>query len=374
MILGVLNASAWSILYSGLDLNVELACQVYSALLAFFLLGIFIFDKDNYPVKIDITNKPNVIFSTLILLFPLLMFIESYFTLGYIPILSGVSIIDSMYTESYGKLYGYKSIMLFSIILSVYYSTYYKDDKNRALFFKFLTVLYMAISLFDGKRVIFICSLLCTFIYMNKVHGSEYIKKKAIYYIAIIFVIYTGISSLRSGGVSTDDVMTLDTFFYSVGVEFRDFIWTVTYYEPGEIPGYSWTLSSIGSFVNGSILSMLGVDKNSLVVMDSARSWMHLFDIDLGIRTGLFSELWFEFGGYSVLVSFIFGALISKLNSGIYKASSIKELMFRGFIYSFIFLAVMGQSSLFFGVLITCVYIFIIYNFIDYVMNKKINW
>jgi hypothetical protein len=35
-------------------------------------------------------------------------------------------------------------------------------------------------------------------------------------------------------------------------------------------------------------------------------------------------------------------------------------------------LAIMGQSSLLFGALITCIYIFIIYQFIEYVVNKRV--
>jgi len=208
---------------------------------------------------------------------------------------------------------------------------------------------------------------------MNKLYGFQYIKSKSIYYISIIFITYTGISKLRSGDTDSG-VTSIDDVFYSVGAEFRDFMWTVTNYEPGEIPDYSWVLSSLGSFFNGKILSILGFDKNTLVGMDSARSWMHVFEIDLGIRTGIFSELWFEFGPFSVIVSLVLGVFVSKVCADIYRAGTIKALIFKVFVFSFVFLAVMGQSSLLFGVLITCIYIFIIYNLIECIVNKRIKF
>jgi len=371
MLIGIANAAAWSLLFSGSDLKVETACLIYTSLLMCFLLGVLVFDKRKITNPLDLTVKPNSLWSFIILVFPLIMMIESYLVLGYIPILSGGSIIDSMYSANYGKLYGYKSVMIFSIILSVYFTTYFNGKgKVKTVVFSILTVLLLMISLFDGKRVIFLCSLLSIFIYMNKLYGLGYIKRRSIYFIPIIFITYTGISSLRRG--NSNIVMTsVDALFYSMGVEFRDFVWTVTYYEPGTIPGYSWVSSSLGSFINGNILSILGFDKNTLVAMDSARSWMGLFDIDLGIRTGIFSELWFEFGFFAILPAFIFGLFTSKICGDIYRATNITTLIFKLFTYAFVFFAVMGQSSLLFGVLITCIYIFILYNIIEFLTPKK---
>ncbi len=371
MLLGIANAAVWSILFANLDLKLETACLIYTSLLMCFLLGIFVFDKKTITPPLDLTVKPNSIWSIIILVFPLIMMIESYLVLGYIPILSGGSIIDSMYSANYGKLYSYKSVMVFSIILSVYYSTYFDGkDKFIAVFFSILTLVFLMISLFDGKRVIFLCSALSIFIYLHKLYGLDYIKKRSIFFISCIFLCYTGIANLRSGDISTS-MKSVEILLYSTGAEFRDFIWTVTYYEPGTIPGYSWVSSSLGAFINGNILSIFGFDKNALVAMDSARSWMNLFDIDLGIRTGMFSELWFEFGVYAILPVFILGLFTSKICGDICRATTIETLIFKLFVFGCVFLAVMGQSTLFFGMLITCIYIFILYSFIDFLTPKK---
>ena len=143
-----------------------------------------------------------------------------------------------------------------------------------------------------------------------------------------------------------------------MGAEFKDFAWTVTHYEPFTIPNYSWVQSSLGSFFNGFLLSLVDINKNELVHMDSARAWMDIYGIELGIRTGIISELWFEFSYFGMLLMFVFGCALSKLTSKIYIEKELFKFILFSILYAYLLLAIMGQSSLFFGVSITVVYLY----------------
>jgi len=372
MLVGIANSASWSILHSAQDLDIERASTIYLVFLVVFLLGVFLFDRRVSLVQGEVHDMPHKLWVYLLLAYPLLMFLEAFISLGYIPILSGVGIVEDMYNVNYGSLYSYKSVMLFSILLCLHFYRIHSEQASRKGFiYIILLLVFLFISLFDGKRVVFLASLLMMLGYMFKVFGLAYVKKNAFSFGFIACFFYVGTSIVRAGTSDSIQDFNLDTVFYSVGAEFRDFAWTVTNYEPGEIPNYSWTISSLGSFVNGAILKILGYEKATLVSMDSARSWMDIFGIELGIRTGLFSELWFEFGFYGLVLIFVLGVWVSKLSAGLYEAKKFKDVAFKLFIYAFIVLSIMGQSSLFFGVFITAVYVYAVLWIIQRVFPKN---
>jgi hypothetical protein len=370
MPIGLANVSAWSILHSGQDLDIERACFIYLVFLVSFLFGIYLLDVKQDPIRIGREWGLHYVWVLLLLLFPVLMFFESIINVGYIPILSG-GFVDEMYNISYGKLYSYKAIMIFSILIAFHlYSSSRSEKSTWTYLYLLVFIFFLLSSLFDGKRVVFLASVIAVFSYMYKVYGWVYIKKNIYSYCIFVFIFYVGMSLLRSGD-EFEGGKSIHNIFYFLGAEFRDFAWTVTNYTPGEIPNYSWVASSLGSFINGGVLSFLGFDKGGLVFMDSARSWMNVFEIELGIRTGIFSELWFEFGFLGIFFSFLLGLSLSKISTGLYAARNLRGMIFKLFVYAYIFLSIMGQSSLFFGVLITSIYVYLVLLIIEVLLPEK---
>ena len=363
-VIGVTNSASWSYIYSNQDLDVERSVFIYFFYICVFLLGALFTGGDN---KIEAIEKFTIhpLWSIVILVYPFLMIAESYLRIGYIPILISGDITDLMYNLNYGLLYNYKACMIVSVLLCMKYIKINLDSNNKTKFFVFIFLLfiYLLISLFDGKRVMFLASLLVIAGFLFKVNGRDFVKKYSVYFALLIVFVYVFIALSRGGNSFGEN--GIHDVFYSIGVEFRDYVWTVTNYEPGEITGYSWALSSIGSFINGGVLTFLGFDKSELVSMDSARSWMYLFEIELGIRTGIVSELWFDYGYAGVIVIFIFGLLLGKVCRSLQSETKFVGFMFYVCLYAFIVLLIMGQSSVFFGFSITLVYLLITMKMFD---------
>lgn len=371
LVFGCFFTAAHSIIYSGEDIDIESACFIYMLFLCSFQIGVFSIEK-KHECQHSITDlKVSVVFGLFILLYPYLMFIESVLKIGFVPMLQGGDIIEDMYTLNYGKLYSYKIVMLFSILYA-WRLMLNSTDRIKKFTFCLLVISYLAISLFDGKRVVFIAGMILLSVYVFKIYGLSSIKKWGTIFASILILTYSSISTFRSGGAR--DFEGLYRYFLSVGVEFKDFAWTVTYFEPFTIPNYSWVKSSIGSFVNGFFLSLLDIEKSELVHMDSARAWMDIYGISLGIRSGIISELWFEFGYWGVCVMFLFGLLLSKLTAKIYLETSFFKFAFLSLLYAYTMLAIMGQSSLFFGVVITAIYFYfawVLSNKLDPVLRRE---
>ncbi len=374
IIIGISNITAATYLYPVDNIEINNASIIYQLYFLFFILGIAFYENKNKNKNkintIDSSTNNTSTWVILILIYPLLMFIQMYISIGYIPLLSGESIIDTMYNINYGFLYGYKAIIVISIIIA--FDKFFISDKVSTKYaWGLLTLIYIFISLADGKRIMFLASSIVIFVYLMKEIGIKKLKIKLPLYITLLLTFYTGISLIRSSENAGDRGFEWANLFYSFGVEFKDYAWTVTYYNPGEIENYSWILSSIASFINGGFLKILGLNKGEMVSLDSARAWSDLFNIDLGIRTGIISEIWFSYGFLGLPILTLLGVFLSWITIKIYNEKNKELLYLYSYLYSFIFLMIMGQSSLFFGVSITAVYIYIA-RWLIYTFTRKI--
>ncbi|MBL0711380.1 MAG: oligosaccharide repeat unit polymerase, partial [Colwellia sp.] len=371
LVIGVFFSAAHSIVYSGENIDIERACFIHLLFLFSFQCGVLLIEKKEKCINVIIEFKSSFIFGIGILIYPYIMFAESFLKIGYIPMLQGGNIVDDMYTINYGKLYNYKIIVLFSILYAAHILVHSSTSIKRTLYCLILSS-YFFISLFDGKRVIFLAGMIILTIYFFKIYGLTFIKRWVGIFFSVLIFVYSSIASLRGGGAR--DFEGIHRFFLAVGVEFKDFAWTVTHFEPFTIPNYSWLASSLGSFINGFFLSIIDIDKNDLVHMDSARAWMDIYGIELGIRTGLISELWFEFGYFGLCVIFLFGIFLTKLTSRIYNEKVLFKFSFYSLLYAYLLMAIMGQSSLLFGVAITAIYLYfawIIVNKLDPILRGE---
>jgi oligosaccharide repeat unit polymerase len=382
LIVGNLNSGAWSYLFFSDNVDIEQASDIYLCFVLFFCIGVLSVSALRTTKEIEVSKKflsesivdnSSPFFKIIVFAYPVLMLFESTIAIGYVPIFAGDNIVDVMYELNYGTLYNYKVIMVVSVFFSFYYMIfYYNKSKMRFLFFLTVFVLFCAISVFDGKRVVILASLCLISIYVSKRFGFSFIRKYSLVFSSVLFFLYVGTALMRANITFSEFFSNgFHSIFYSLGTEYRDFAWTVSYYNPGEIPGYSWVKSSIGSLINGSTLSFMGFDKVQLVHMDSARSWMDIFGIELGIRTGIISELWFEFGWWGNIVIFIFGTVASWLSKQLMLSTTISKLIFVSLIYSYLFLSIMGQSSVFFGVLTTSFYLYVLFLITNFLFKSK---
>jgi hypothetical protein len=145
------------------------------------------------------------------------------------------------------------------------------------------------------------------------------------------------------------------------GVEFRDYIFSYTHYKPGQIPGYNFEISSIGAFMNSSLLKVFGYSKIELVQMGSAFSWMRLDNSEFGIRTGVVCELYFAYGYWGLSGMVVVGFLASKVTNAIANPKSYFSLIQNCILYSLIIMLIVGQSDVFFGCLSMMFYTWILF-------------
>ena len=373
MVIGVLNISTSVKLYGADIRGVEDAMLIYQIYLFIFSASIVFFENIFSASKVGKCDleKTSVTaeWGWLLILFPFLMFIEVYLKLGFIPVLAGENIVGEMYEYDYGFLYSYKGIMLFSMIIVFHKLLKSKFSSGKILWFCTL-LLMLAISLMESKRIIFLCSMIMVLVYLYKVKGMQFIVKWGGWYGLAALALYVFMASVRSAEGVFARGSGWDHVFYMVGVEFKDFAWTVTHFVPGGIKDYSWFVSSIASFVNGNVLSLFGFNKGELTVLDSAHTWSALFGIDLGIRTGIISELWFGYGYAGLLIMGCFGLYTTWLVDRIDSVREAEPLFLYLYLYSFVVLLIMGQSSMFFGVLITGIYVHVALWLIKYFRIK----
>lgn len=375
--IGNLNTIASSIVLGSYYRNLELqdASQIYLWGCNFYLAGLLLFENifnNNrnaiYSVR-AIKSNLHPLIGIMLLAFPIAWLASLYKTLGYIPILQGASIVDDMYNMGYGPLYPYSSCIIISIIYAAYRAMTERSFAKRCAY-TLLAVAFVIISTADGKRVLAMAAIGGVIgISFRILQEKTWTRILPAICSAVLFL-YVGVLLLRVGD---DGGMTSNTYsrLMIVGVEFRDFVYTVNHYKPGEIPDYSWLISSLASMTNGFVLNLMGYDKAYLTSLDSARAWSQIFNINFGIRTGIISELWFAYGlasmGYLVIFGFLTGTCTKLLRS----VHGVRGLLIFAAVFGMILLAITGQSTSTLGVLPVFLYLYIAIRLAELVLRRK---
>jgi hypothetical protein len=133
--------------------------------------------------------------------------------------------------------------------------------------------------------------------------------------------------------------------------------------------GYDWTRSIIASIFNRNILDVFGVDKDAWIEMDSARAWMRAYQITLGLRTGIVSELYFAFGNAVYVYMICLGVIVSSIVTYVRKSRTEIGYIFSVSILSTVALAIMGQSTAVVGSIVTLVYGWLAINLLSVLAN-----
>ena len=184
-------------------------------------------------------------------------------------------------------------------------------------------------------------------------------------------MIYLIAAELRSAGSSAHRTSTPYASFAAIGVEYRDYVWGFVNLRPEAVrgAGYDWVGSSAASATPGFLLNLLDIDKQQLVVRDSARVLMGFFNVKLGIRVGLPGELWFAMQWLALPLFVLFGMLIqliastiARLDHHVYKAILVTGLAICAF-------SIMGQSTVTFGLILPLIYLALLTWFVQRLFN-----
>ncbi len=363
--------NTWELAYSN-TINFYQPLFIHYIFSTAFCLGALLAEKFNNSDKVLFVglpkDSPKRAWQNILLAFPLVFFASMYFAWGTIPLLSGARIVDDMYEVKIGITQAFVLIIFFSVQYTAQNVINARTPFLKG-FWIFVTITFLFISACDGKRVILLMSLIGVYQLVIKIRGS--VSKIGLYtLLCIVAITYITVELIRS---ANSGVFTTDGLLGGIGVEFMEFAWTTTYYDPGQIPGYSWTKSTFASVVNSTVLNLFGLSKQSMIQMDSARAWSDLHNTPFGIRSGIISELYFEFGYFAVALIGVLGAAFTKLCIQMNSTESYPNYLFLLSIYCLSALALMGQSTVTFGGITTSFYIWIAYKIVAVFSSRTLS-
>ena len=289
---------------------------------------------------------------------PLLVYPPLYavvLTLTGGTILSGGSLIDSMYSIERGPIYGMRIALVPTMGFLALFAL---SARGRAkLLVQFYIFFSLFVSVLDGKRDMALLGFLAILFVML---SSQVLRARGGRVVAMLLVVafsYGALSNLRSQRDVEFDTWT--SFASIAGIEYRDFAHTVNYWSPEymETLNYDFVKSSLGALINGDVLAVFGVDKFDLIQQDSARAWQRASLSQFGIRTGLVSELYFGLPNAWFLLLAGFGASLGALRRWSVQAQGELGQVMAITALSAATLAVFSQTSATLGFVMSLIYI-----------------
>lgn len=355
--IGSINTLTSSIILGGYYSYMDLgeATQIYLFGCCYYFIGLWISEAIFKNGRIDrygIESSSQTIKGTaavLILLFPIAWAISLVLSVGYIPIFSGLNIVDDIYELSYGPLYAYGIAIVISTLFAAQLAMHSTRPILKASYWT-ASFLFLSISFLDGKRAIAMIAI-AGIIGISFKHYKDRTWTRILPTLATaMLATYVIILLLRVGDSS---VLQSDVYrkYMIIGVEFRDFVYTVNHFRPFEIDNYSWATSTLASMGNGWLLSLVGLDKSELTSLDSARAWASIWNTKFGIRTGIVSELWFAYGHFYSVILVILGFINGKVAFQLSASKTSFKTIAYGCLYGLFLLLVTSQSTFTFGII-----------------------
>jgi hypothetical protein len=260
-----------------------------------------------------------------------------------------------MYELDYGPLYGYGFIITLSVLAA---SDLARTARSRWRRFGsgLLAALFMVLSFVDSKRYTAMAAIAAAIAYFLRARVIRALRMRTIALVCGGGMTFYFVGALVRIAFDPTVLAIPALMFQMVGVEYRDFVQSVIRFEPGRIPNYDWLASAVGAMVNSSVLDAFGIRKQDLVEMGSAYAWKPLFGTELGIRTGIVSELYFAYGLGGLFIIFLFGVLTAWLSARIAAATSRLRLMFLSVLYGLFFMSIVGQTMATTGTLTVLLY------------------
>jgi hypothetical protein len=360
---GTLNVVSSALFYGQYYSNLPIgdAAFIYLNGCLFFVIGLLIFERlphNLYSPTNCRQSRPRtlgLVTNKLILAFPFIWLVAMIIKLGYIPMLSGVDITDDIYELDYGFVYQYTAV----IALSALFCLDQLLQKKLSGYWWFYLIVVVFISFADGKRVVamIIAGGAVPLFFLHL--GSRSWKKIGLF-ILVFIALYIFIQIARVGWQNDQYGVDSITKYMAVGVEYRDFVFSVNYLTPGNVPGYSWLSSSVASMINDALLSIFSLEKAALVREGSAYAWSDVFGSPFGIRTGIVSELWFAYGFFYFIPLISIGIITGfVLYFTTVTQGENGRLFFVG-VSGLLLLSIVGQSTGIFGTITVYFYVFIV--------------
>lgn len=301
------------------------------------------------------------IYWTLLLSFPLAYVLSIIVSTGSIPLLSGEDISATMYERSYGPLYSFGVyVVVACLILWMHIQSWRKPfPVLRNLLAWPLLLTFLVASSFDGRRVLTILSVVGMLIYYVALPRTVYRWLGGAIMVLAMLMGYLVGAALRSGRQVADAFGSFWSPLAAVGTEYRDFTYGFAVVPRSAVlhSGYDWLGSTVAAVVPSFLLKLAGFDKDAFIAHDSARTLMEFWNVNLGIRIGLPGELWFAYGWAAIAIFPLFGAgvvLLAELG-GTTRHFVYKAILLTGLSLSA--LAVNGQSTVTFGLILPLLYL-----------------
>ena len=266
-LVGSINVVASYYVYGkAFQMSVEQAGWIYLASTSAFLIGLLTAGRlpafrsrasasaRSLGIESDRFARPLIV---LFVAFPILFAWSMHRALGYFPILQGSDITRQIYELEYGRLYGYAVLLVFSMLFVVDRLSQAQSVVQRAAY-SCLLAAFLLISVLDGKRLTLMLFLASAAAYLLPLMRSRLrsIGPVAVAgaLIAVAGTLYVGVFVVRKG-LQVERYQLAAYQFSAVGDEYRDFVYSVNEYAPGEIPEYRWFRSAVFAGLNSTALT-----------------------------------------------------------------------------------------------------------------------
>ncbi|KIA85290.1 oligosaccharide repeat unit polymerase [Flavobacterium sp. AED] len=376
--LGILNINSIKLKTDIWNLDSYNASFLYLCCLLIFTLSLTFFEK--FKVKqIKFKDDLNILFGSpftyILIIFPILLLISIYGSIGFLPILSGQSFVNEMYEYNYGVLYNYKFITVYSFCLVFFL---YKKKKWVIISSLFILFLLFVVSV-DGKRFILLLSLLTLVPISIMLRDSnskitfnrkEFNNTPVILSFSTVGIVYILLNILRTGG-DIKESLNLLVENIPFGVEFKDYVHSFNTYSNQTIKNYNFEWSAFGSFMNSSSLELLNLNKDELYQMGSQHAFMNLYNEVFGIRIGIVGELYFAYGLFVLPIMVIIAFFANRISQRILNPKSYFNLIQNSILFGLFVLLINGQATVFFGTLTIMIYTYFIYLVSSLLISKK---
>lgn len=353
-------------------LDVSSPNNFYLISTAVFILGLITINvltsADNFRGIAKKTKRNNPIIIVVLGIIPLLYLFSVYQGTGDLPLLSGRVLSEAMYEVGYGFFHRFNIILMISALM-LFYGILYSPSKSYLPnpLAMFLIGIVLIIAMIDGRRAVTLYSIFAmALMYLESIRYRRQ-------YFTLLLLVFSGLATY----IIVEEVRSLGTVaevfdawygpFWAVGVEYRDYVLTFVNFRPEDLQlaGYDWLGSTTASVTPSPLATITGMDKDALVVRDSARTLMAMFGINLGIRIGIVGEVWFAYQFFGLIIIFLFGMFAGWCAQlGARAQSPLTKSILIGMLSIFA-LSVMGQSTVTFGTLPTLGYLYVLSLLLD---------
>lgn len=372
--IGNLNAVASYFHYGNRYLTeLQTANLIYATFAVAFSIGVVFSERllnASIVIPFEQLRKEgvNTVFFFGTFLFPFIWLIDELIVLRRVPILSGESIVNDMYSIQYGRLYGYGILLGVSALL-IWSKFKQTGWDGRILLTTGLAVSVFAM-IFDGRRVFLLAFIGALLAYELTASPERRLWKPVLKFFTALLIVYLTILYVRQGGqlIRYPDPAQV---FSNIGVEYRDFAYVVTHLNPGSLKGYSWLGSAVGGGGNWLILALLGLDKNELVFSGSAYQLGAFYRSSFGIRIGLIPEIWLQYGMFGVAFCPLIALLYVWFARLVEASRSEVGRVFASMFFGVALLSFVGQASAITGYWSLLVYVLFIWIFFEQFRRKS---